>query len=162
MSKVGKKPIVVPTGVDVVIENNMVRVKGPKGELSEKILEGVQVTLVDGIVAVTVDTEEKWNLWGLTRTLISNMVVGVTTWYEKKLLILWVWYGAQIQWHTVVLSLWFSHKVTFDLPVSVTAVTEQDQKGNTIITLQSFNKQLLGQTTATIRSYKEPEPYKKK
>ena len=79
MSKVGKKPIVVPTGVDVVIENNMVRVKGPKGELSEKILEGVQVTLVDGIVAVTVDTEEKWNLWGLTRTLISNMVVGVTT-----------------------------------------------------------------------------------
>lgn len=78
MSKVGKKPIIVPTGVDITIDNTLIRVKGPKGELSEKILDGVHVAFADSVITVTVDNEEKWNLWGLTRTLISNMIIGVT------------------------------------------------------------------------------------
>lgn len=162
MSKVGKKPIVVPAWVEVIISDDAVRVKGPQWELSERLLDGVIVTLADGQVTVTVDSEEKWNLWGLYRTLIDNMVVGVTDGYEKKLHILWVGYGAQVQWEKLVLSLGYSHKVNHILPPQIKASTEQDAKGNTIVTLKSFDKQLLWQTAATIRTYRKPEPYKGK
>lgn len=162
MSKIGKKPIVVPAWVEVAISADAVHVKGPQWELSEKLLDGVLVVLADGQVTVTVDSEEKWNLWGLYRTLIANMVIGVTEGYEKKLHILWVGYGAVLQWDKIVLSLGFSHKIDFALPSQIKASTEQDSKGNTILTLKSFDKQLLGQTTAKIRSYRPPEPYKGK
>lgn len=162
MSKVGKKPIAVPAWVEVVISDDMVRVKGPQWELSEKLLPGVIVTLAEGQLTVAVDNEEKWNLWGLYRTLIANMVTGVTEWYEKKLHILWVWYGAQVQWDKVVLSLGYSHKINFALPTQIKASTEQDSKWNTILTLKSFDKQLLGQTAAKVRAHRPPEPYKGK
>lgn len=162
MSKVGKKTILVPTGVEVSIDATTVRVKWPKGELTEKLVSGVSVALTDGQISVSVDNEDQWNLWGLYRSLIANMVTWVTEWYTTKLHIIGVGYNAQVQGNKIVLSLGYSHKINFDLPAWVTAATEQDPKGNTILTLQSHDKQLIGQTAAKIREFRKPEPYKGK
>jgi large subunit ribosomal protein L6 len=162
MSKVGKKTILVPAGVDVSIDATTVRVKWPKGELTEKLVSGVSVVLADGHVTVSVENEDQWNLWGLYRSLVANMITWVTEWYTTKLHIIGVGYNAQVQGNKIVLSLWYSHKINFDLPTSVTAATEQDPKGNTILTLQSHDKQMIGQTAAKIREFRKPEPYKGK
>lgn len=162
MSKVGKKTILVPAGVDVSVDATAVRVKWPKGELTEKLVPGVSVVLTDGHISVSVENEDQWNLWGLYRSLIANMVTGVTEGYTTKLHIIGVGYNAQVQGNKIILSLGYSHKVPFDLPTWVTASTEQDPKGNTILTLQSHNKQLIGQTAAKIREFRKPEPYKGK
>lgn len=162
MSKVGKKLITVPAGVEVIIDGSMIRVKWPKGDLSEKLVDGVSVSVSDGMASVVVDSEEKWNLWGLYRSLVANMVAGVTEGYERKLHIIWVGYSAQVQGNKIVLSLWYSHKINFDLPAGISAVTEQDPKGNTVLTLTGIDKQLIGQVAAKIREFRRPEPYKGK
>ncbi len=162
MSKIGKKPIVIPDGVEVRLDGTVVYVKGPKWELSETLVDGVLVTIADGAVTVAVDWEDKWNLWGLYRSLIANMVVWVTEGYTRKLHIIWVWYNAQVQWNTVVLALGYSHKINFDLPSGITASAEQDAKGNTILTLLGIDKQAIGQAAAKIREFRKPEPYKGK
>jgi large subunit ribosomal protein L6 len=162
MSKIGKKSISIPEGVEVVVDNSVVRVKGPKWELSEKLLDGVSVAIADGVITVSVDSEEKRKFWGLYRSLIANMVVGVTEGYEKKLHIIGVGYGAQAQWQKLVLSLGYSHKIDFNLPASISGSVEQDAKGNAIVTLQSIDKQLIGQVAAQIRDLRKPEPYKGK
>ncbi len=162
MSKIGKKLIVIPEGVEVVVDGAVVRVKGPKWELSETLLDGVSVAVADATIAVSVDSEEKRNLWGLYRSLIANMVVGVSEGYEKKLHVIGVGYGAQVQGQKLVLSLGYSHKIDFVLPDIISASVEQDSKGNAIITLQSIDKQLIGQAAAKIRDLRRPEPYKGK
>jgi large subunit ribosomal protein L6 len=160
MSKIWKKPIIIPAGVEVTVENNIVKVKWPKGELSEKILDCVKIEKWENEITLSVSNDEDRKFRGLSRTLIANMIEWVTNWYEKKLLIIGVWYGWQVQWRTLVLSLWYAHKVNYQIPAWIEMKTEQDPKWNTIIILNSINKQLIWEVAAKIRSYKKPEPYK--
>lgn len=162
MSKIWKKPITIPAGVEVTIDNNLVKVKWPKWELSEKILDCVKVDIEDNQIVCSISKDEDKQFRGLSRTLIANMVEWVTNWYEKKLLIIWVWFNGQVQGRTLVLSLWFAHKVNYQIPDGVEIKTEQDAKWNTIIILNSINKQLVWEVAAKIRAYKKPEPYKGK
>jgi large subunit ribosomal protein L6 len=162
MSKIWKKHIVVPDGVEVTIKDGLVTVKGPKGTLSYQTLEGVEVKLEQKTLIVTVDTVDKRNLRWLTRTLVNNMVVGVSNGYEKKLHILWVWYNCKVQWSKIVFNLGYSHPINFDLPKSVSASQEKDPKWNDILTLQSIDKQELGQVCAQMRVLRPLEPYKGK
>lgn len=162
MSKIWKKPVTIPAWVEVTVDNNLVKVKWPKWELSEKILDCVSVKVEENQVITSISNENDKQFRGLSRSLIANMIKGVTEWYEKKLLIIWVWYGAQVQWNKLVLSLWLSHKVEYQIPAWVSITTEQDAKWNTILTLTSINKQLIWEVAAKIKSYKKTEPYKGK
>jgi len=162
MSKIGKKPIAIPEGVDVNIDKNLIKVKWPKGELQFEKLDCVKVTKKDTEVVCSIDDDDNKKFWGLTRTLIFNMIEGVVNGYEKKLLIMWVGYGVQQQWNKLVLSLGFSHKVDFQVPDEVSVVVEQDPKWNSIITLKSIDKQKVWEVAAKIRSLRKPEPYKGK
>jgi len=160
MSKIWKKPITVPEGVDVTIEKWLVKIKWPKWELSQKFLDCVNIKKEENTIITSIKDEEDRKFRGLTRSLISNMIEWVTNGYEKKLMIMWVWYWAQIQGTNLVLSLWLSHKINYEIPQWITIKTEQDPKGNTILTLNGIDKQFLWEVTAKIKSYKKPEPYK--
>lgn len=160
MSRIGKMPVEIPAGVTVDIKDRKVSVKGPKWELSYTYLEGVQAVIENNEVVVTVDADEYNNLRGLTRTLISNMVQWVTEGFEKRLLVLWVWYAAKVQGQKLVLNLWYSHPIDHALPDGIKAELEQDPKGETIIVISGIDKQLVGEQAAKIRSYRKPEPYK--
>lgn len=162
MSKIGKKSIAIPSGVEVTISGQTVSVKGGKGTLSYTLLPGVSAVVADNEITVSIDNDEKKNLWGLSRTLIANMVDGVSKGYEKKLQVLGVGYTAKLQGTNLQLALGFSHPVVFPLPKVVTATVEKDAKGNDIITLTSIDKEVIGETAAKIRSLKAPEPYKGK
>ncbi len=162
MSKIGKKPIVIKDGVEVTINNKKVIIKGPKWELSYDLLDGVNAKVNEGALEVTIENDEKKNLRGLTRTLISNMVEWVTAGFEKKLLVIWVWYAAKKEGNSIQLSLWLSHKVKFDIPSSMQFEVEQDAKGNYVVTLKSIDKQHLGEVASKIRDLRKPEPYKGK
>ena len=162
MSKIGKKPIALPNGVTVTVDNSVVSVKGSKGTLSYKMLQGVTATVEENTVTVAIDTDEKKNLWGLTRTLIQNMVTGVSEWYTIKLHVLWVGFTAKTAGQKLILALGFSHPVEYQLPQGIAAALEKDVKGNDIITLTWIDKQLIGETAAQIRKLKKPEPYKGK
>jgi len=162
MSRIGKLPIAIPAGVTIDIKESKVSVKGPKWDLSYTYLEGVHAEIKDNEVVVTVDADEFNNLRGLTRTLISNMVEGVTEGFSKRLLVLWVGYAAKVQGKTLVLNLWYSHPINHELPEGISADIEQDPKGDTIVVISGIDKQLVGQHAAKIRSYRKPEPYKGK
>ena len=162
MSKIGKKSIALPSGVEVTINGKEVSVKGGKGTLSYTLLDGVNAEITNGEVVVTIDSDDKKNLWGLSRTLIANMVEGVSKGYEKKLQVLGVGYTAKLQGTNLQLALGFSHPVVFPMPKAVTAAVVKDPKGNDIITLTSIDKELIGETAAKIRALKAPEPYKGK
>ena len=160
MSKVGKKLIALPSWVETTLQDNHLTIKGPKGTLSYDLLDGVQFSLEDNQIKILVLDEEKKNLRGLTRTLVANMVEGVTHGYEKKLLVLGVGYGAKLEGKKLILSLGFSHKVNFVVPDSIEVKVEQDVKGNAIIILSGIDKQYLGEVTAKLKALKKPEPYK--
>ncbi len=162
MSKIWKKPIIIPEWVEVTIENNLVKVKWPKGELSETILDCVTVKKEENTVVTSIKDDNDKKFRGLSRTLIANMMEWVTAWYEKKLMIIWVGYGAQVQWQKLILSIGFSHKVEYEVATGISIKSEQDPKGNTILTLNWIDKQLIWEVAAKIRSYKKPEPYKGK
>jgi len=162
MSKIGKKPIVIKDGVEVKINNKDVIIKGPKWELSYKLLDGVNAKVNEGSLEISIDNDDKKNLRGLTRTLLSNMVEWVTAWFQKKLLVIWVWYSAKKEWKGIQLSLGLSHKVQFDIPSSIQYEVEQDAKGNYVITLNSIDKQYLWEVASKIRDLRKPEPYKGK
>ncbi len=162
MSKIGKKSIAIPSGVEVTINGKEVSVKGGKGTLSYTLLEGVNAEVKDDAVVVSIDDDSKKNLWGLSRTLIANMVEGVSAGYEKKLQVLGVGFSAKVQGENIQLALGFSHPVVFKLPKDVAASVDKDSKGNDIITLTSINKESIGEAAAKIRSLRKPEPYKGK
>lgn len=162
MSKVWKKPISIPKGVTIQLQNNTVTVQGPKGTLSYTLLEGISIDVQEDVATVSVNSEEIKNLWWLTRALVTNMVEGVTQWYEKKLLIIGVGYGAKVEGKNLNLSIGLSHKVNFPIPQGIEMKTEQDAKNNTIVILWGIDKQLVGETAAKIRSLRKPEPYKGK
>ena len=162
MSKVWKKNIIIPEWVEVTITKWLVKVKWPKWELSQNILDCVTVKKDKNIITTSVEKDEDKKFRWLTRTLIYNMIEWVTKWFEKQLMIVGVWYGAQLQWKTLVLSIGFSHKVNYEVPDNIDVKVEQNPKWNTIITLSGIDKQLVWEVAAKIRSYKKPEPYKGK
>lgn len=160
MSKIGKKHILIKDGVDVKIDNQKVTVKGPKWELSYTLLDWVKASVQDNFVEISIDNDEIKNLWGLSRTLVSNMIQWVSDWYQKKLLVIWVWYSAKKEWTSILFALWLSHKVTFPIPSNIQFEIEQDAKWAYVITLQWIDKQYLWEVAAKIKALKTPEPYK--
>ena len=161
MSRIGRMPIAIPAGVTVEIaENNTVTVKGPKGTLARALAPEMEIKIEDGHVVVTRpnDLKKMKSLHGLTRTLIHNMVVGVTEGYTKKLEVNGVGYRAQKQGKTLVLSLGYSHPVEMTDPEGVTTTLE----GQNIIIVSGIDKEKVGQYAAEIRDKRRPEPYKGK
>jgi large subunit ribosomal protein L6 len=162
MSRIGKNPVQVPSGVTVTINGNTVSVKGPKGELTQTFHKNVKVELKENEVLVSRPNDLKLNraLHGLTRSLINNMVEGVTKGYEKQLEILGVGYRAAVAGAKLTLNLGYSHPIEFTAPKGVTIEIDKDKKN--ILIIKGYDKQLLGEVAAKIRSYKKPEPYKGK
>ena len=162
MSRIGKLPIPVPSGVDVAIDEATVTVKGPKGTLSHTVAQPIMVEKgEDGVLSVNRpdDERESRSLHGLTRTLISNMVVGVTEGYEKKLEIVGVGYRVLPKGPTQLeFQLGYSHPIVFDAPEGITFTTE----GPTKLGVVGIDKQLVGEVAAKIRKLRKPEPYKGK
>lgn len=162
MSKIWKKPLIVPAWVDVNLSESTVDVKGAKGSLHLDLPYGVKIEKNDSELVFSVIDDQYKNLRWLVRTLVANMVEGVTNGYEKKLLLIWVWYAAKVEGKNLVLSLGYAHKVNFPIVDGISMKTEQDAKGNTIIYVTGIDKELVGETAAKIRSLKKPEPYKGK
>jgi large subunit ribosomal protein L6 len=159
MSRIGKLPIKVPSGVDVAIEDRVVTVKGPKGTLSHTVAEPISVARdEDGAISVTRPDEERESrsLHGLTRTLINNMVIGVTDGFERRLEIVGVGYRVLAKGPAQVeLQLGYSHPITFDAPEGITFAVD----GPTKLGVQGIDKQLVGEVAANIRKLRRPEPY---
>ena len=165
MSRIGKLPIELPEGVTVqVSDDNIVTVKGPKGELSQKVNPDITLKQEDNKIIVMRPSEQKdhRSMHGLYRSLINNMVIGVSKGYEKKLELVGVGFRAETKGQILELSLGYSHDIIFELPpeVKVEAVTQR--RSNPVITLNSIDKQLIGHIASKIRSLRKPEPYKGK
>ncbi|WP_413452128.1 50S ribosomal protein L6 [Georgenia phoenicis] len=161
MSRIGKVPVPVPAGVDVTIEGSVVTVKGPKGTLTHTVAAPIAVARDDeGAIVVTRpnDERESRSLHGLTRTLIANLVTGVTQGYERKLEIVGTGYRAVAKGSSVELALGFSHPVVVDPPEGVTVTVESPTK----LTVSGIDKQQVGELAANIRKIRKPEPYKGK
>jgi large subunit ribosomal protein L6 len=160
MSRIGKQPIPVPEGVSVEVKPGQVSVKGPKGELDQRFSTDIKVELADGTLTVQRPTDrgEHRALHGLTRTLIANMVQGVTEGYEKRLEIQGVGYRAQLRGKALELSLGFSHPISIEAPDGIEFEVPQP----TEIIVRGIDKQQVGQVTADIRKRRPPEPYKGK
>jgi large subunit ribosomal protein L6 len=161
MSRIGKKPVVIPEKVIVDIKGGIINIKGPKGELSWNYPERVKVSVNDGIISVerSGDTKPDRAIHGLVRSIIFNMVAGVSDGYRKVLDIVGVGYRAQVSGDKIVLSLGYSHPVEFLLPDGITASVDQKQ---TQITLAGIDKQQIGQVAASLKSLRLPDAYKGK
>ncbi|MDE5889467.1 MAG: 50S ribosomal protein L6 [Bacteroidales bacterium] len=166
MSRIGKLPVHLPAGVTVeVLPGNVVKVKGPKGELSQKVDSDITVTLEGNEVKLTrpTDLPRHRSLHGLYRALINNMVVGVSEGYEIRQELVGVGYRVEVKGQTLEFALGFSHDVHFMLPAEIKAEAAEVKKGqNPVLILRSNDKQLIGQVAAKIRSLRKPEPYKGK
>ncbi|HEY2004751.1 MAG TPA: 50S ribosomal protein L6 [Candidatus Saccharimonadia bacterium] len=159
MSRIGRKPITVPAGVTVELDDRHVTVKGAKGTLELDLLPGLKLEQDGGSLSLSKEVEnaDTQASYGLMRTLINNMVVGVSQGYTRALEINGVGFRAAVQGQTINLSLGFSHPVVFQLPQGVEAKVEKN-----VITLSGYDKQVVGQTAANLRALKKPEPYKGK
>jgi large subunit ribosomal protein L6 len=160
MSKIAKKPVILKEGVNVVLEGNKVKVSGPKGELSFAVPTGIKIAVADGQIVVS---QEKKNdsetnaLFGLTRSILNNLVKGVTEGFEKKLELSGVGYRAQAAGNTLTLSLGFSHPVVVKVEQGITFTVDEN-----VITISGIDKALVGDTAAKVRAIRPPEPYKGK
>ncbi len=159
MSRIGKQPIPIPSGVNVTVDNDFISVSGPKGNLKQFTMPGINISQSDSELIVKRDSDEALTRakHGLMRSLLSNMVVGVSQGFEKKLEIHGVGYRAQAQGQELKFSLGFSHELIYKVPEGVTAAVNQN-----IITVSGTDKQRVGQVAAEIRALKKPEPYKGK
>jgi large subunit ribosomal protein L6 len=165
MSRIGKLPIKLPQGVTLTVQpDNSVTVKGPKGELNQAIDLDIKVEISNGEVILTRPTEQKRHkaLHGLYRSLINNMVQGVSTGYKIEMEVVGVGYKAEAKGQVLELSLGYSHDIHFELPKEVKVEARTERRSNPVITLTSYDKQLIGQVAAKIRSFRKPEPYKGK
>jgi len=160
MSRIGKNPVPLPTGVSATVDGKSVRVKGPKGELSVVLAGDVEASVgADGVIVVPREGAERGReMWGLSRTLVNNLVVGVTQGFTQKLEISGVGYRAAVQGKNLQLQLGFSHDVSYPIPQGIGIVCEKP----TMITVTGIDKQLVGQVAAEIRAWRPPEPYKGK
>jgi len=161
MSRIGKKPVTVPSGVELKVSGSNVSVKGPKGKLQRDLHPNMKIELNDGLVTVTRPSDSRLDrsLHGLTRTLINNMVIGVTDGYSKQLNIVGVGYKVALKGKALLLNLGHSHEIDYPAPEGIEF--EVDAKKNTIV-VKGVNKEVVGQTAAEIRSMRPPEPYKGK
>lgn len=159
MSRIGRKPIAIPKGVDIKLEGDLLAVKGPKGELKRRVHPDVQVSMDNDKIVVSVSDELKGSrsLHGLFRVLIANMVTGVTEGFKKALEVVGVGYRVELNGRTAVFNIGYSHPINFDLPDGVDLEIEK-----TKLLLSGIDKELLGMTAAKIRSLRKPEPYKGK
>ena len=165
MSRIGKKPVTVPQGVTITVgKDNVISVKGPKGELKEAIDRDITVELKDGEVTFARPTDQGRHraLHGLYRSLVSNMVKGVTEGYTRKLELVGVGYKAANQGNVLDLALGYSHNIIFEVPKELKVATAQEKGQNPMISLEGIDKQLIGQVAAKLRSLRKPEPYKGK
>jgi large subunit ribosomal protein L6 len=160
MSRIGKKPVPLPKGVTATVDGKLVKVKGPKGELSVKLVPEVDAKVeADGItVTPNMAMDRARQMWGLSRTLVNNLVVGVTQGFQQKLEINGVGYRAAVQGKNLNLQLGFSHDVAYPIPAGITITAEKP----TQLTVAGIDKQLVGHVAAEIRNYRRPEPYKGK
>lgn len=164
MSRIGKAPIEIPAGVTVQVKDNVVTVKGPKGELSQEINPDITVKEEDGHLVLTRPSDDKQHraMHGLYRALVHNMVVGVSEGYKKELELVGVGYRATTTGQVLELSLGYSHAIYIKLPKEIKVEAKTERNKNPLIILESSDKQLLGQVCAKIRSLRKPEPYKGK
>ena len=160
MSRIGRLPIAIPTGVDVTVTGSAVTVKGPKGELALTVASPIEVKIEDGQLLVTSpdDERESRSLHGLTRTLIANQIIGVTTGYSKGLEIVGTGYRVLAKGSSLEFALGFSHSITVDPPAGISFAVE----GNNKLTVHGIDKQAVGEVAANIRKLRKPEPYKGK
>jgi large subunit ribosomal protein L6 len=160
MSRIGKKPIVLPAGVQVELKDGYVSVKGQKGALQRPLLEGLEVEVGGGAVTVrrTRDDKRARSYHGLMRTLVANMVEGVSKGFEKKLEIVGIGYRSEIKGSDLSLFLGYSHPINFPLPPGISAEIEKQ----TLLAIKGIDKELVGQTAAKIRDLRKPDPYKGK
>ncbi|HLD27420.1 MAG TPA: 50S ribosomal protein L6 [Patescibacteria group bacterium] len=160
MSRIGKKPIEIPDQVEVKLDGSVIGVSGPKGELSLRVHPQVKFEIKDKAINVTVDRPEdkkQASLWGLFRTLVGNMILGVTVGFKKELEINGIGFKAQVSGSKLVLNVGFSHPVEYLIPQGIQMVVDKNA-----ITVSGIDKQQVGQVTAEIRAIKKPEPYKGK
>lgn len=165
MSRIGKLPISLPAGVAVTIgKDNVITLKGPKGELSQHVSGDMQVEVNDGTLTIERPNDEKESrsLHGLYRSLLNNMVIGVSEGFRKDLELVGVGYRVTSNGQVLELSLGYSHSILMELPKEIKVETKMERNKNPLITLESCDKQLLGQVCAKIRSFRKPEPYKGK
>ena len=160
MSRIGKKPVTIPTGVDVKIDNQRIFVKGKLGEIEREIHPSVVVEIVGSEVQVKMvnDRRSDKSIWGLSRALINNMVLGVSEGFQKVLEINGVGYRAAVSGNAVQLTLGFSHPVVYPIPAGITVSVEK----NTRVTVKGINPEVIGKVCAEIREFRPPEPYKGK
>jgi large subunit ribosomal protein L6 len=165
MSRIGRNPVTITNGVNVTVSpENVITVKGPKGELKQAIDRDIKVEVKDGKVEFVRPTDQIRHraMHGLYRSLVNNMVKGVTEGYSKKLELVGVGFKAANQGNVLDLALGYSHNIIFEIPKELKVTTSQEKGQNPMITLESIDKQLLGQVAAKIRSLRKPEPYKGK
>lgn len=164
MSRIGKSPITIPSGVEVKVDSNIITVKGSKGELTQEMDSCVSMSIEDGVITFTreSDSPEHRAKHGLYRSLVQNMIIGVSEGFKKELEVIGVGYRANANGQMLELSLGYSHPFVFEIPseIKVSAVSEKGKAP--IVTLESYDKQLVGQVAAKIRSLRKPEPYKGK
>lgn len=164
MSRIGKLPINIPAGVTVSVKDNVVAVKGPKGTLTQDVNPNITVTVDADVCTLTRVDDEKQNraYHGLYRSLIQNMIVGVSEGYKKTLELIGVGYRVSNQGQIIEFSLGFTHNIFMSLPSEIKIESKSERNQNPILILESHDKQLLGQVCAKIRSFRKPEPYKGK
>jgi large subunit ribosomal protein L6 len=165
MSRIGKQPVVVPSGVTVTVgKDNVLSVKGPKGELKQQVDRDITIEVKDGQVLFSRPTDQIRHraMHGLYRSLVDNMVTGVTEGFKKNLELVGVGFKATNQGNLLDLSLGFSHNIVFEIPKELSVKTAQEKGDNPKIYLEGIDKQLIGQVAAKLRSLRKPEPYKGK
>ena len=169
MSRIGKLPINIPAGVTVTLKDNVVSVKGPKGELSQAVDPSIIVTIEDNVIKFSIDEQndtveqkQKQAYHGLYRALVNSMVVGVSEGYKKEMELVGVGYRVSNQGNLVEFSLGYTHSIFIQLPPEIKVETKTERNKNPYISLESCDKQLLGLVCAKIRSFRKPEPYKGK
>lgn len=162
MSRIGKLPVPIPSGVTVEISGNTITVKGPKGELQKDIHPKIKIEKIENEVVVkkSDETKESRSLYGLSRSLIANMIEGVNKGFEKRLEIVGVGYRAKVGGNKITLNLGFSHPVEYTADKSIEFKLDEEKKN--IITISGIDKQLVGEVAAKVRSFRKPEPYKGK
>lgn len=169
MSRIGKLPINIPAGVTVTLKDNVVSVKGPKGELTQAVDPSIIVNIEDNVITFSIDeanvdvsNKQKQAFHGLYRALVNNMVVGVSQGYKKEMELVGVGYRVSNQGNIVEFALGYTHSIFIQLPPEIKVETKSERNKNPYICLESCDKQLLGLVCAKIRSFRKPEPYKGK
>ena len=168
MSRIGKLPINIPAGVNVTLQDNVVSVKGPKGELSQAVDPSIIVSIENNAITFSIDensdveTKQKQAFHGLYRSLVNNMVVGVSEGYKKEMELIGVGFRVQNTGNIIEFSLGYTHPIFLQLPSEIKVETKSERNKNPYICLESCDKQLLGLVCAKIRSFRKPEPYKGK